>query len=52
MSELSPLVEIITLSMAEGEKLLDKTDSSSFYLKTQLAAPVIATLTPFLDFAT
>ena len=52
MSELSPLVEILTLSIAEGEKLLDKADSSSFDLKTQLAAPVIATLTSFLDYAT
>ena len=39
------------LSIADGEKLLDKADSSSLDLNTQLAAPVTATLTSFFDFA-
>ena len=52
MSELSPLLEILALSIAEGEKLLDKADSISFDLNTKLPAPVTATLTSFFNFAT
>ena len=52
MSEFNPLLEIAALSIAEGEKLLDKTSSSGLHLNTQLAAPVIATLISFFNFAT
>ena len=43
---------MLILSIAEEEKLFDKADSSSLDLNTPLPAPVIATLTPFLNFAT
>ena len=39
-------------TLIELEKLFNKADSSSLDLKTQLPAPVTATLTSFFNFAT
>ena len=52
ISVLNPLLEILTLSIAVGEKLLDNASSSFLHLNTQLSTPVTATLTSFLNFAT
>ena len=52
MSEFNSLLEILALSIAEGEKLPDKATSSSLDLNTEFPAPVIATLTYFLSLAT
>ena len=52
ISELSPLLETFTLSIAEDEKLLDNADSSSLDLNTQLPAPVTATLISFYSLVT
>ena len=52
ISEFNSLLGMFTLSIDDAEKLLDKADSSSLDLKTELAAPVIATLTSFCNLAT
>ena len=52
MSALNPLLEIFTLSIAEGEKLFDKASSSFLHLYTQLSTPVTATLTSYFNLAT
>ena len=46
------MLEILTLSTAELEKLFASASSSSLDLNTQLAAPVIATLTSFFNCVT